>query len=123
MIRYRSQKELSFDEFEMPFEKALGPDNRWIKMLDCIPWDDLAQPYYCGFSSGQGSPAKDARLVIGALIIKHKVCVSDEETVRQIQEHPYPQFFGGLSGCRPRRPFAASLFVDIRWRLCGDVFE
>jgi IS5 family transposase len=28
MIRYRSQKQLSFDEFDTPFEQAPDPENR-----------------------------------------------------------------------------------------------
>ena len=40
-----------------------------------------------------GRPSKDARLVIGAVIIKHKLNLSDRETVAQIQENPYLQHF------------------------------
>ena len=51
-------------------------------MSQCIPWDDLAQGYYEGLSIREGRPAKDARLVIGAVIIKHKLSLSDEEAVQ-----------------------------------------
>ncbi len=33
------------------------------------------------FAAHQGRPTKDARLVIGAVIIKHKLNLSDRETV------------------------------------------
>jgi hypothetical protein len=56
-------------------------------MNQCIPWDDLAQGYYAGLSVREVRPAKDARLVIGAVIIKHKLCLSDKEAVQQIQEN------------------------------------
>jgi len=46
----------------------------------------MAEGYYCGMSKNKGRPGKDARLVIGAVIIKHKLCLSDEETMAQIQE-------------------------------------
>jgi len=45
----------------------------------------------------RGRPVKDARLVIGAVIIKRKLNLSDEEMVLQIKENPYPQYFIGLS--------------------------
>jgi hypothetical protein len=45
----------------------------------------------------QGRPAKNDRLVIGAVIIKHKLCLSDEETVLQIQENQYLQYLVGFS--------------------------
>ena len=123
MIRYRSQKQLPLADFEWPFQVALDAQNRWVKLSQCIPWDDLAEGYYCGFSAGQGRPAKDARLVIGAVIIKHKLCLSDEETVQQIQENPYLQYFVGLPGYQMQVPFVPSLFVEIRKRMGPAVFE
>ena len=47
-------------------------------------------------------PGKDARLVIGAVIIKHKLNLSDEEAVLQIQENPYLQYFVGFSSYKGR---------------------
>jgi hypothetical protein len=123
MIRYRSHKQLSLAEFDWPFQTALDEHNRWVKMSACIPWDDLAQGYYQGLSARQGRPAKDARLVIGAVIIKHKLCLSDEETVAQIQENPYLQYFVGLPGYQKTAPFVPSLFVEIRKRMGQSVFE
>jgi len=61
-------------------------------LSECIPWDELAEGYYQGLSDTQGRPTNDARLVIGAVIVKHKLCVSDKETVAQIQENPYLQY-------------------------------
>ncbi len=123
MIRYRSQKQLSLAEFDWPFQVALDERNRWVKLSECIPWDELAEGYCRGLSQGQGRPAKDARLVIGAVIIKHKLCLSDEETVLQIQENPYLQYFVGLPGYQMQVPFVPSLFVEIRKRMGQDVFE
>ena len=123
MIRYRSQKQLSLADFEWPFQVALDEQNRWVKLSQCIPWDVLAEGYYRSFSAGQGRPAKDARLVIGAVIIKHKLCLSDEETVQQIQENPYLQYFVGLPGYQMQVPFVPSLFVEIRKRMGPEVFE
>jgi transposase, IS5 family len=62
-------------------------------------------------------------MVIGAVIIKHKLCLSDEETIQQIQENPYLQFFVGLSRYQTEPPFAPSLFVEIRKRMGQSVFE
>lgn len=123
MIRYRSEKQQTLDGFETPFQTALDRDNRWVKLSEYVPWDELAEGYYAGLSSSQGRPAKDARLVIGAVIIKHKLCLSDEETVLQIQENPYLQYFAGLPGYTREPPFAPSLFVEIRKRMGQAVFE
>lgn len=123
MIRYHSQKQLSLAEFDWPFQVALDENNRWVKLSQCIPWDELAEGYYQGLVEKQGRPTKDARLVIGAVIIKHKLCLSDREAVAQIQENPYLQYFVGLPGYQMEEPFAPSLFVEIRKRMGQSVFD
>ncbi len=122
MIRYTSSKQLSLDGFTLPFGGELNPGNRWVKWSRVIPWDELATWYYKTMDPRKGRPGKDARLVIGALIIKHKLNLSDEETVMQIQENPYLQFFVGFSSYSDKQPFTPSLFVDIRKRMGAEVF-
>jgi len=123
MIRTQSHRQLSLAEFDWPFQTKLDEDNRWVKMSEYIPWDELAEAYYEGLSSTQGRPTKDARLVIGAVIIKHKLNLSDRETVAQIQENPYLQYFVGLPGYQMEAPFVPSLFVEIRKRMGQSVFD
>ncbi len=123
MIRITSSKQLTIAEFDWPFETVLDKTNRWVKLSECIPWDELAESYYQGLEADRGRPLKDARLVIGAVIIKHKLCLSDVETVQQIQENPYMQYFVGLPGYQPAAPFAPSLLVEIRKRMGEAVFE
>ena len=83
--------------FTLPFGGRLNPENRWVKLSRKIPWDELAKAYHTRLTADRGRPAKNARMVIGAVIIKHKLTLSDEETVLQIQENPYLQYFIGLS--------------------------
>jgi hypothetical protein len=123
MIRDHSVTQLSLSEFDWPFQSDLDPQNRWVQLAQCIPWDDFAQSYYAKLNQKRGRPAKPARLVIGALIIKHKLALSDRETVAQIQENPYLQYFVGLNSYQMRAPFVPSLFVDIRKRMGQSVFD
>jgi hypothetical protein len=123
MIRYHSQKQQSLAEFDWPFQTALDENNRWVKLSECVPWDELAEGYYQGLADTQGRPTKDARLVIGAVIIKHKLCLSDRETVAQIQENPYLQYFVGLPGYQMEAPFVPSLLVEVRKRMGKTVFD
>lgn len=123
MIRYKSNRQLSLEGFSLPFGGKLNPENRWVKWSQVIPWDDLAIGYYQAMDSGRGRPCKDARLIIGAVIIKHKLNLSDEETVMQIQENPYLQYFSGFSSYCDEQPFAPSLFVEIRRRMGMEVFQ
>lgn len=123
MIRYKSSRQISLDGFHLPFGGKLSPENRWVKWSEVIPWDDLAAGYYKSMDAAKGRPGKDARLVIGAVIIKHKLNLSDEETVLQIQENPYLQYFVGLSSFKDEPPFTPSLFVSIRKRMGETVFS
>jgi hypothetical protein len=123
MIKTTSSKQRTIEEFDWPFETVLDKHNRWVKLAACVPWDELAESYYQGLDADRGRPLKEARLVIGAVIIKHKLCLSDVESVQQIQENPYMQFFVGLPGFQSRQPFAPSLFVEVRKRMGEAVFE
>ena len=96
---------------------------RGVKLSECIPWDALADSYYETLCVGQGRPTKDARLAISAVIIKHKLCLTDEETVEQIRENPYLQYFVGLPGYPTQVPFVPSLFVEIRKRMGQAMFD
>ena len=55
--------------------------------------------------------------MIGSLIIKHLSNLDDRETVEQISENMYMQYFLGYSSFTPECPFDASLFVEFRKRL------
>ena len=123
MIRYTSENQLPLSGFETPFESTLDNNNRWVKLAALIPWDELATAYYSSFHHSHGRPAKEARLVIGAVIIKHKLCLSDEETIEQIRENLYYQYFVGLKMFQTKAIFAPSLFVEIRKRMGEHVFK
>lgn len=58
-----------------------------------------------------------ARLALGSLIIKEKLGTSDRETVEQIKENPYLQYFIGQTHYSNEVPFDASLLVRFRERI------
>ena len=89
MPRCSSSKQLTIAEFDWPFKRALNKHNRWVNLSQCIPWDELAESYYQRLSAVKGHPAKDACLMIGTVIVKHKLNFSNVETVQQIQDNSY----------------------------------
>ena len=121
MIRYTSSKQISPEGFA-PFCDKLDETNRWIELGRKLPWDEMAAIYYRALSTGKGRPALDARLVIGAMIIKHRLLLSDEGTVQMIGENPYQQWFCGLSTFSTQEVFHPSLFVTLRKRMGAAVF-
>lgn len=74
-------------------------------------------------SSDHGAPAIDARIVIGAMIIKHKLKLDDRETIETIRENMYMQYFLGLEEYTYEDVFDRSLFTALRYRLGADKFD
>lgn len=109
------------EDFQMPFGSGLDPSNRWIRWAQQMPWAELAAVYHESLAS-DGRPAKPARLVIGALIIKHRLGLSDVETIEQLRENPYLQFFCGFERYQHEPAFAPTLFVKLRERLSPERF-
>ena len=56
-------------------------------------------------------------MALGALIIKEKLGISDRETIEQIKENPYLQYFLVMSDYSNEPPFDASLMVHFRERI------
>lgn len=105
------------EKFEFPLEGKLASDNRWVVMANLIPWSEFEEEYASLFTEEIGAPAKSFRMALGALIIKEKLGTSDRETVEQIKENPYLQYFLGLSSYRNEAPFEASMLVHFRERI------
>jgi transposase, IS5 family len=104
--------------FTLPFEGKLVEDNRWVIMSKLIPWNEFETEYAKNFSEeGMGAPAKPFRMALGALIIKEKLKTSDRETVEQIRENPYLQYFIGIEEYSNKEPFEASMLVHFRQRI------
>jgi len=123
MIKYTPSNQLSLENFKHPFHQQLEPNNRWVQLAELVPWDELAEVYAKHLDPGAGRESVDLRMVIGALIIKHKLSLTDRDTVQMISENIYMQYFCGLQSLQMKLPFDASLFVDIRKRLGSREFD
>lgn len=73
------------------------------------------------FGTETGPPAKSFRLALGALIIKEKLGISDRETVEQIRENPYLQYFIGKLSYSNEVAFDPSLLVHFRQRISAEL--
>lgn len=115
---YQSPGQLFLEGFETPFEQHLSSKNRWVKLARLIPWDELVGLYEKQMrNSATGASNINPRVVLGAVMIKHMCNLSDEETILQIQENMYMQYFIGYSSYTSEPAFDPSLFVEIRKRL------
>ena len=106
-----------FVDFYLPFNGRQLSSNRWAKLSALVPWAEVERCYRDSFvGSGMGAPAKSGRIAYGALLIKERLNITDEETVEQILENPYLQYFLGLKELREEPLFDPSMMVHFRSR-------
>jgi IS5 family transposase len=121
MYKATDNSQHSFLDFNQPIGLHMNPENRWIRMADCIPWDVYEKKYAKKFKSHTGNVAKPLRLALGALIIQKKYGYSDRELIAQLTENPYYQYFIGLPGYQEEPPIDSSTLVIFRKRLDASV--
>jgi len=114
-MKYYSQYK-NHDLFELEkFLTGLNKSNRWVKLGDNIPWDKVEKEYNKRLRiSHNGAGNKSARMVVGALIVKHVENLSDEKTIQAIQENPYMQYLLGLPAFTEKPVFVHELLVLVR---------
>ena len=121
--QYTPQNQLALECFESPFGK-FDKENRWVKLSDSIPWDDVVNLYHKHHPpKPTGRPPLNPRVLIGSVIIKHLNDYDDRETIEQIKENIYLQYFLGFAGFTTESAFDASLFVDIRKKLTPELLQ
>ncbi len=92
MYRRYYNTQLSIHEFHVPFGGTLDPDNYWVVLSALMPWEELEETYFPQFSPTNGAPERPAHLAFGALFIKKRLGLTDEEAVEQIRENAYMLF-------------------------------
>jgi hypothetical protein len=117
MYRRNIDRQTQFESFDLGFNGILRKDNRWVIKAKLIPWEAMEPDYAAQFPAEDGHPAYPFRVALGSLIIKEELGISDDETVLQIQENPYLQYFLGFSSYRTEVPFDGSTLVYFRKRL------
>jgi hypothetical protein len=123
MTKYNSQYQTKITEFSNFYQLMLDQNNRWIQLASILPWDKLANVVASKYNLNKGATGVNPRVIIGALIIKHKMKLTDEDTIESIRENPYQQIFLGFDNYQPVQIFSPSLFVEIRKTLGKSDFQ
>jgi len=122
-----SSSQPEFSDFYLPFGGKLDPENRWIKLANLVPWDVVDAHYRIGDkvpnADGIGTPALPSRVAFGAMVIKERLGCTDEETVEQISENPYLQFFLGYTEMLKEPAFDPSMMVHFRKRFKQEDYD
>ena len=123
MYRRTNKDRLSFEDFCLRLDSKLSSNNRWVILEKLIPWDEMEDDYAAHFCKDLGAPAKPFRMGLGALIIKERLKLSDEELVEQLKENPFLQFFIGMESFQYSAPFDPSMMVHFRKRIPAEVIN
>ena len=96
MLRIPDPNQITLEAFKTPYEIKMNPKNRWVQLAHLIPWGELTN-IYAKKMSDFGRPGINPRIIIGSIIIKTFLDLSDEETLDQIRENLYMQYFLGYA--------------------------
>lgn len=121
MYKRRSGQLSMLDSPTMFGTIPLDSKNGWVKLSGIIPWMEFEERYAANFKSRKGQGACPARMALGALLIKERYGVSDEDVVAEIAMNPYLQYFLGLREFRYTAPFDASMLTRFRHRISGEM--
>ena len=76
---------------------SLPHDNQWVRLANSLPLADIELEYARRLNNGsRGAGNVPARIVVGALIIKHVTRLSDKNVIAQLRENVFMQYFVGL---------------------------
>ena len=113
-------KQLTLDGFRSSLD-GLDKSNRWVWLGDHLPWEEYEKLYSAKLKNqNAGAGEKPSRMVIGAMLVKHIVRLSDRDTIDMIRENPYMQYLCGLEEFTDQPIFDPTLFVSLRKRITID---
>ena len=117
MMYYQEDREqLSMEEFFQPFGGRLRKDNRWVRLAAMMPWEYIEAVYIKNMSEETGRPAISFWIAFGAIFIKEYCHITEDDTVQQLQENSYMQYFVGLHEFHAEPLFDPSMMVHFRKR-------
>lgn len=124
MYKYISKQVILPGDFFLPFGGKLNVNNRWVILSTMIPWEEFEAEYARNFKkTKRGGEAYNVRVALGSLIIKERLGLSDYETVNQISENPYLQYFLGFKAYTEKAPFDPSQLTHFRKRFPEDMLN
>ena len=78
-----------------PYSGQIDEENRWIKMAEMLPWDEVDGIYRRYFDDRKQSVIKKCRLIMGMMMGQMILEMSDRDIVSYFHENPYFQYFCG----------------------------
>ena len=95
--------------FETPLSQQLDPSNMRVRRASDIPLVSIVYVYLNQMNNHAALASNiNLRIVLGALIVKHMLNISDEETIQMVTENLSIQYFLGYESFTSKSPFDSS---------------
>lgn len=78
-----------------PYSGQIDQNNRWIKLAELVPWDQMDVIYRGYFDEGKQSVIKTSRLILGLMLGQMLLELGDRPILEYFHENPYFQYFCG----------------------------
>ncbi len=115
------------DENQLTFNKTLEEQishkHPMYGLTNKVDWKKFDIAFEKFYNKTMGAPAKEIRLMVGLLLLKHIRNLSDESVVEQWSENLYYQYFCGEKIFQPKSPCEASELVHFRNRIGVEGIE
>ena len=85
-----------------PYSGQIDTNNRWIKLADLVPWDEMDVIYRKYFDERKQSRIKKSRLIIGLQLGQMLMELADRAVLDYFHENPYFQYFCGEESFVPK---------------------
>ena len=95
----------------------MSASSRLRVLANLIPWWKFEEQYARTMKQSlRGQRAFSVRMALGSLYIQQRKGLSDRETVEEITENPYLQYFIGLPEFQEKAPFDSSTMTHFTQR-------
>lgn len=78
-----------------PYSGRIDWNNRWIKLAELVPWDEMNELYLTYFDETKHGVLKKNRLILGLLLGQMLLRLDDRGIIEYFHENPYFQYFCG----------------------------
>jgi len=78
-----------------PYSGQINTHNRWIKLAELVPWDQMDVIYRGYFDNGKQSVIKTSRLILGLMLGQMLLELGDRPILKYFHGNPYFQYFCG----------------------------
>ncbi len=109
--------------FYTTFTEQLNHKHPLYILAEKINWQVFEEAFAKYYRKDFGRPAKEIRLMVALLLLKHIRSISDESVVEQWSENSYYQYFSGKERFTASAPCEASELVHFRHRIGEEGIE